>query len=259
MKNPFPGFPPEGQFWQFPTIINGFIHTLSGAEFKVLWYILRHTYGYQKEADAISIKQLMFGIKKKNGTMVDGGTGIKHHITISRAVLALEKKGFITYKKIDGKTTIYKPLIRKTGMSISDIPTLSLSDMVPMIKSDTTIYNQYKSNSNTITPASSAGSSNNPPIKRKNPCPLGEGGHPTCISFLRALAEIKNLPRGWLNLPKQITFLHKIVRAGYTFPQIHAVAVEMDSNNFMWDKWDLATIASQIEKKGETINNAANG
>ena len=26
----FPGFPPEKQTWNFPTILNGYIHTLSG-------------------------------------------------------------------------------------------------------------------------------------------------------------------------------------------------------------------------------------
>ena len=98
VKN-FPGFPPEGQYWQFPTIINGFVNVLSGAEFKILWYILRHTYGFQKNSDTISIPQIMKGIKKKTGEVLDVGTGIKDRTTVINALRKLEQWGFIKSEK----------------------------------------------------------------------------------------------------------------------------------------------------------------
>jgi len=116
MVKKFPGFPPERQYWQFPTIINGHVNLLSGTEFKVLWYILRHTFGYQKDEDAISIPQIMNGIKKKDGTIIDSGTGIKHRQTVVKALKRLAKMGFISRKSQGGKgkANIFRPIIQNT-------------------------------------------------------------------------------------------------------------------------------------------------
>lgn len=103
----FPGFPAslEKAYWQFPTIINGYIHILTGAEFKVLWYVLRHTFGWQKSADRISISQICEGIKKKNGECLDKGTGLSRYWAM-KSLNSLEKKGFIFLTKQPGSATI---------------------------------------------------------------------------------------------------------------------------------------------------------
>lgn len=109
----FPGFPPESQTWDFPTVLNGYVHILSGAEFKVLWYVLRHTYGWQKTHDAISLNQFQFGIKRKNGTYLDKGTGLSRP-KIIEALQSLKKKGFITIEskgKRGGTVNYYAPKI----------------------------------------------------------------------------------------------------------------------------------------------------
>ncbi len=61
----FPGFPPEPStnFWSYPKALNGYWHTLSGSEQKVLDYILRHTWGFKKISDEISLTQLERGIE----------------------------------------------------------------------------------------------------------------------------------------------------------------------------------------------------
>jgi len=97
----FPGFPDPNQSWNFPIILNGYVHILTGAEFKVLWYILRHTYGWQKIEDAISLTQLEEGIIKKSGDFLDKGTGLSRK-TIVKAIGGLEKKGFVTIKRTKG-------------------------------------------------------------------------------------------------------------------------------------------------------------
>ena len=106
----FPGFPPEPKenFWQYPRCLNGYLHQLSGSEEKVLHYIVRHTWGYKKTADRISLKQFKYGIKnRKTGQWTDKGTGIKHTATLLKALKGLEEKGFVIVTKKSGKTTEY--------------------------------------------------------------------------------------------------------------------------------------------------------
>lgn len=95
----FQGFPLAKQTWDFPTVINGWVDQLSGAEFKVLWYILRHTYGWQKVADTISYGQFRHGIiRKSDGKVVDRGTGLGTQ-AIRQAIRDLVEKGFIEAEK----------------------------------------------------------------------------------------------------------------------------------------------------------------
>lgn len=120
-KTKFPGFPAslEKSYWQFPTIINGYVYSLSGAEFKVLWYILRHTFGWQKSSDKLSITQICSGVKKKDKTYLDKGTGLSRK-WVMNTLTSLEKKGFIYMDKSSGKTTKISPNI--TGELNTPLP-----------------------------------------------------------------------------------------------------------------------------------------
>ena len=99
----FPGFPPEPSmnFWSYPKDLNGYWHQLTGSEQKVLDYILRHTWGFKKVADEISLTQLESGIKD-----FDKGTGLSRP-TIIKALKGLIKKGFIS-KKLGNKANHYE-------------------------------------------------------------------------------------------------------------------------------------------------------
>lgn len=68
-------------------IFDEYMAELSGAEFKVLCYIARRTFGFRKEADAISINQICEGITRRDGTRLDKGTGLSR----STAIEALKK------------------------------------------------------------------------------------------------------------------------------------------------------------------------
>jgi len=62
---------------QIPDVIlDRWMAVLSGAEFKVLLYIARRTYGFGKDSDDISLNQLARGIRRRDGTSLDGGTGL---------------------------------------------------------------------------------------------------------------------------------------------------------------------------------------
>jgi hypothetical protein len=67
---------------------------LTGAEFKVLAYIVRRTFGFKKQADTISLDQICNGVKRVDGRLLDGGTGLSKKTAIG-ALKGLEDKGVI--------------------------------------------------------------------------------------------------------------------------------------------------------------------
>lgn len=75
---------------------------LSEAELRVLLYIMRRTFGFKKKADAISLSQLTGGIRKRDGSVLDFGTGLSKP-SVLKAVNALQSKGIITIAKRTGQ------------------------------------------------------------------------------------------------------------------------------------------------------------
>ena len=132
----FAGFPaePRKNYWEYPKALNGYWHQLSGTEQKVLDYILRHTWGYKKTADKISLSQFKKGIKnKKTGEWVDRGIGISKNESILNATERLEKLGFIGVVKKLGKTTEYKLRLLTKG----DNPTNQRGEVATNQRGDT--------------------------------------------------------------------------------------------------------------------------
>ncbi len=144
----FQGFPPEKQTWDFPSLLNGWVHKLTGAEFKVLWYIVRHTFGWQKTGDAISYRQFQEGIQRKDTTWLDRGTGLGR-VAISYSLKKLEEKGFI--ERISGsergKTAFYKLKFASTTPAkmkeepVQKVNSPSTKSKLPSSKSELTIFN----------------------------------------------------------------------------------------------------------------------
>ena len=138
--NKFPGFPPESQTWNFPNIINGFVHQLNGSEFKVLWYILRRTYGWQKDRDKVSLTQFEKGIfSKKKSEWVDRGTGLSRQ-SIINALEVLVEKGFI--RKTKGKINSYE-VVKKLDQLSQKNRQVSSPKIRPTIF-NRTIFNKQK-------------------------------------------------------------------------------------------------------------------
>ena len=91
----FPGFS-SPRYTQIPDIVfDELQHRLSGAEYKVLMYILRRTFGFKKDADNISLRQMREGIVKSDGTRLDYGAGVQSKATLVSAVKKLEELGII--------------------------------------------------------------------------------------------------------------------------------------------------------------------
>jgi len=68
---------------------------LSETELKVLLYVVRRTFGFKKSADDISLKQMVEGIKKRDGTQLDSGTGLSRP-GVTKGVRGLVAKGIIS-------------------------------------------------------------------------------------------------------------------------------------------------------------------
>jgi hypothetical protein len=74
----------------------------TGAEFKVLAYIVRRTFGFKKESDAISLRQMVHGIKTRDGKTLDHGTGLSK-ATAAVAIKSLVEKGIIEAQRNSSK------------------------------------------------------------------------------------------------------------------------------------------------------------
>jgi len=94
-----------GDFWQYPSIMDNYWKDLSGSEHKILDFILRRTYGFDKREDRISYSQFEKGVGK-----IDKGPGPTRP-TIIKAINGLIEKGFIKKtrnKKINNYALIVK-------------------------------------------------------------------------------------------------------------------------------------------------------
>jgi hypothetical protein len=80
---------------QIPDVILDFwLSALSGAELKVVLYVARRTYGFGKESDKISLNQMAEGIQRRDGIVLDRGTGLSRS-TVKAACASLVERGML--------------------------------------------------------------------------------------------------------------------------------------------------------------------
>jgi hypothetical protein len=72
---------------------------LSGAELKVLLYIIRRTFGFKKESDNISLNQLLHGITTKEDIVLDRGTGLSKKTLLETIKNLIEKNLIISERR----------------------------------------------------------------------------------------------------------------------------------------------------------------
>ena len=92
---------------QVPNVIlDKLMYRLPDAEFRVVIYICRRTYGFQRESDQISYSQFIDGIVKRDGTRLDGGCGLSRP-SVSKALNTLIELNLIIKEK-NARGDIYK-------------------------------------------------------------------------------------------------------------------------------------------------------
>jgi DNA-binding transcriptional ArsR family regulator len=97
MPNPAPAFGgfSNPNYTMVPDqLFDELLPELSGAELKVLLYIIRRTFGFKRESDAISISQLLGGITTADGRVLDRGVGLSKPALLA-ALRSLTEKGII--------------------------------------------------------------------------------------------------------------------------------------------------------------------
>jgi hypothetical protein len=90
---------------------------LTEAELRVLLYIVRRTFGFKRDADAISLTQLVSGITTKDGRVLDRGTGMSRP-GVSKGVKGLVEKGVIRVDRImdergENQVNVYRLRFRR--------------------------------------------------------------------------------------------------------------------------------------------------
>jgi phage replication O-like protein O len=79
---------------------------LSKPELKVLLYVMRRTFGFKKDADAISTAQLVSDITTKDGRVLDRGTGLPRS-SVKTATQSLVERGILTVRQVRSETGDY--------------------------------------------------------------------------------------------------------------------------------------------------------
>src|ERR671915_1176111 len=90
---------------------------LSGSELKVLLYIIRRTFGFKKDSDNISLRQICHGIKTREGEILDKGTGLSLS-TVQIALKGLLEKNCVITARNRSKEKGDEP----TTYSLSTLP-----------------------------------------------------------------------------------------------------------------------------------------
>jgi len=78
-------------------VFDELLSELTGAELKVLMYVIRRTFGFKRDSDHISLSQMVNGIVKKDGVVLDKGTGLAKD-SVVRATKSLVEKGILIRK-----------------------------------------------------------------------------------------------------------------------------------------------------------------
>jgi phage replication O-like protein O len=95
---PFAGFYVPNSTPVPDTLFDELLAELSGAELKIVLYIIRRTFGFKRQSDKISLNQLINGITTRDGRTLDRGTGLSRD-SVTKAVRSLEEKGMIIKSK----------------------------------------------------------------------------------------------------------------------------------------------------------------
>src|SRR5881394_3620205 len=109
----FGGFEPANTTPVPDVLFDVLLAELTGTEIKILLYIIRRTWGFKKDADAISLNQFQKGITTKDGKVLDRGSGVSDRKTVLTTLSSLETKGCIQIVRNktasgDNATSIYR-------------------------------------------------------------------------------------------------------------------------------------------------------
>src|SRR3954447_21323505 len=105
---------------------------LDNAELRVLLYIIRRTYGFKRSTDDIAISQMVDGIRKKDGTILDRGTGMSKG-SVTRGLRGLLEKGVIVARRNTSKERGFEPTTYALKLKNEAQPLVSPMRQAPLV------------------------------------------------------------------------------------------------------------------------------
>jgi hypothetical protein len=117
----FTGFGPP-HFTQVPDIFfDEVAPNLSEAELRVALYIIRRTFGWKKDRDRISLKQMVEGITGRDGAVIDRGTGMSK-AGVARGIRGLVAKCVIVSERNNSQARGDEPTTYRLRFEGDDSP-----------------------------------------------------------------------------------------------------------------------------------------
>lgn len=89
-------------------ILDEWLPDLSAGELKVVLYVARHTRGWSRQWDQISVRQMMDGITREDGSRVDLGVGLRE-TACREAVRSLLNRGALRREEAVSANGVSKP------------------------------------------------------------------------------------------------------------------------------------------------------
>ena len=124
----FPGFRKPNYTMVPDELFDELMPELTGAELKVLLYVIRRTFGFKKGSDRISKSQLESGIQRSDGSVLDNGTGLSRR-AIRLAIDGLVNKNVLLKCSHDSEEKGHETTEYALNVSNSD------ADLPPWVKS----------------------------------------------------------------------------------------------------------------------------
>ena len=124
---PFPGFRRPSYTMVPDELFDELLPALSGAELKVLLFVVRRTFGFKRDADAISLSQMLHGVTTREGRVLHRGVGLCKP-TLLGALRSLQEKGVLrtarrrSAERGDEPTVYALRFASHTGQAAVDIP-----------------------------------------------------------------------------------------------------------------------------------------
>src|SRR3712207_2975458 len=81
---------------------------LDNAELRVLLYIIRRTFGFKPSTNDIAISQMVDGIRKEDGTVLDQGTGMSQ-ASVTRGLKGLLEKSVLVARRNTSRERGFEP------------------------------------------------------------------------------------------------------------------------------------------------------
>jgi DNA-binding transcriptional ArsR family regulator len=126
---PFAGFT-SPNYTQVPDeLFDVLLPRLADNELRVLLYIIRRTFGFKREADSISLSQMVHGITTREGTVLDAGTGLSKS-TVARGLKSLREQGIIVATRNASKDRGDQPTTYRLRFTADAAPAAPMTDPV---------------------------------------------------------------------------------------------------------------------------------